>query len=45
MTELEQLMAGGPVATDGAWGTQLYARGLAPGDVPDSWNLTHPDRV
>ncbi|MGA2327928.1 MAG: homocysteine S-methyltransferase family protein [Bryobacteraceae bacterium] len=45
MTIIEQLIAGGPVVTDGAWGTQLYARGLDPGDVPDSWNLSHPDRV
>ncbi len=45
MTELDQLLAAGPVATDGAWGTQLYARGLPPGDVPDSWNLTRPDQV
>ena len=45
MSMMEQLMAGGPVVTDGAWGTQLYARGLDPGDVPDSWNLSHPDRV
>jgi 5-methyltetrahydrofolate--homocysteine methyltransferase len=45
MTLIEQLIAGGPVVTDGAWGTQLFARGLDPGDVPDSWNLSHPDRV
>lgn len=45
MTIVEQLIAGGPVVTDGAWGTQLYARGLDPGDVPDSWNLSHPDQV
>ena len=45
MSMMEQLMAGGPVVTDGAWGTQLYPRGLDPGDVPDSWNLSHPDRV
>jgi 5-methyltetrahydrofolate--homocysteine methyltransferase len=31
--------------TDGAWGTELQARGLAPGTNPDSWNLIHPDRV
>jgi methionine synthase I (cobalamin-dependent) len=42
---LQQLLARGPVLTDGAWGTQLQARGLAPGDVPDLWNLTHPDKV
>jgi 5-methyltetrahydrofolate--homocysteine methyltransferase len=35
----------GPVITDGAWGTQLQARGLAPGEVPDLWNLTHPKEV
>ncbi len=34
-----------PVVTDGAWGTQLQARGLAHGDFPDLWNLSHPDRV
>lgn len=34
-----------PVITDGAWGTQLQARGLAPGECPDAWNLLHPDRV
>jgi methionine synthase I (cobalamin-dependent) len=35
----------GPTITDGAWGTQLQARGLAPGEVPDLWNLTHPKEV
>lgn len=33
------------VLTDGAWGTQLQARGLAVGDFPDAWNLTHPEAV
>src|SRR5271169_614716 len=42
---LEPLLARGPVVTDGAWGTQLQARGLALGEFPDAWNLTHPDRV
>lgn len=31
--------------TDGAWGTQLQARGLEPGACPDAWNLLYPDRV
>ena len=35
----------GLLITDGAWGTQLQQRGLAPGTIPDTWNLTHPDRV
>ena len=39
------LTAKGPVLTDGAWGTQLQARGLPPGEVGDFWNLAHPERV
>lgn len=42
---IEKLIAAGPVVTDGAWGTQLQARGLAIGEFPDAWNLTHPERV
>lgn len=42
---LEKLLAGGPVITDGAWGTELQARGLTSDDFPDAWNLTHPERV
>ncbi len=42
---IQDLLAGGPVVTDGAWGTQLQARGLGLGEFPDAWNLTHPDRV
>lgn len=42
---LHDLLQAGPVLTDGAWGTELQARGLASGDFPDEWNLTHPDRV
>ncbi len=42
---LQKLLQQRPVITDGAWGTQLQARGLALGDFPDAWNLSHPDRV
>ncbi|MEK7405414.1 MAG: homocysteine S-methyltransferase family protein [Acidobacteriota bacterium] len=42
---IQQLLAAGPVVTDGAWGTQLQLRGLAPGVCPDAWNLALPDRV
>lgn len=42
---IQQLLAHGPVLTDGAWGTQLQARGLAAGELPDLWNLTHPEPV
>ncbi len=34
-----------PVVVDGAWGTQLQARGLPTGETPDGWNLTHADLV
>lgn len=42
---LEKLLAAGPVVTDGAWGTQLQARGLGVGEFPDLWNLTNPSKV
>jgi 5-methyltetrahydrofolate--homocysteine methyltransferase len=42
---IQQLTARGPVVTDGAWGTELLARGLAIGEFPDVWNLLHPERV
>ena len=34
-----------PVVTDGAWGTELQDKGLSPGECPDAWNLSHPERV
>jgi len=45
MTRLGEWLAGGALITDGAWGTRLQALGLAPGETPDTWNLTHPGRV
>ncbi len=45
MNTIETLVANGPVVTDGAWGTQLQARGLTPGECPDAWNLSHPEKV
>jgi 5-methyltetrahydrofolate--homocysteine methyltransferase len=42
---IAELVASGPVAADGAWGTELQARGLAAGELPDLWNLEHPERV
>jgi methionine synthase I (cobalamin-dependent) len=41
----QEIIADGAVLTDGAWGTQLQARGLAPGETPDLWNVTQPDKV
>lgn len=42
---IQELISRGPVVTDGAWGTQLQARGLAVGEFPDAWNLSHPAEV
>jgi methionine synthase I (cobalamin-dependent) len=42
---IEEILAGGPVLLDGAWGTELQARGLPPGEVGDLWNLERPERV
>jgi 5-methyltetrahydrofolate--homocysteine methyltransferase len=42
---IDELVASGPVVTDGAWGTLLQAQGLAGGACPDAWNLRHPERV
>ena len=30
---------------DGGMGTLLQARGLLPGELPERWNLTHPDEI
>jgi len=45
MTRLREWLANGPLITDGAWGTELQARGLPPGTVPDTWNLAHSEKV
>lgn len=45
MNRLNDWLADGLLITDGAWGTELQARGLPAGTNPDTWNLTHPDRV
>jgi 5-methyltetrahydrofolate--homocysteine methyltransferase len=45
MSRLNDWLEAGLMISDGAWGTQLQARGLTPGTNPDTWNLTHPDKV
>jgi 5-methyltetrahydrofolate--homocysteine methyltransferase len=42
---LERLRSGEILCGDGAWGTQLMARGLEPGDSPESLNLSNPDAL
>lgn len=45
MSRLDKWLGGGLLITDGAWGTELQARGLPPGAIPDTWNITHPEKV
>lgn len=46
MSLIESLLKnGGPVVLDGAWGTELQAKGIPSGINPDIWNLTEPDLV
>jgi 5-methyltetrahydrofolate--homocysteine methyltransferase len=45
MSQLRKWLSAGPLITDGAWGTQLLALGLAPGALPDAWNLERPEAV
>jgi len=45
MSRLAAWLENGSVITDGAWGTELQARGLGPGECPDFWNQEHPERV
>jgi 5-methyltetrahydrofolate--homocysteine methyltransferase len=40
---LVRLRRGDIVLGDGAWGTQLFERGLPPGTPPESWTLERPD--
>jgi methionine synthase I (cobalamin-dependent) len=45
MSELGSWLRNGPVVTDGAWGTELQARSLQAGELPDLWNLVKPEHV
>ena len=42
---ISNLIAKGPVVTDGAWGTEIQKRGLKTGENPESWNFSHPELV
>ena len=44
-SKLREWLSGGLLISDGAWGTELQARGLPPGAVPDAWNLSNPAAV
>ena len=30
---------------DGGMGTLLQAGGLKPGELPETWNMTHPEKI
>ncbi len=45
MSRMSDWLATGVMISDGAWGTQLQARGLPLGTNPDSWNIAHPEEV
>ncbi len=46
MLNLKQLLAERKIVfLDGGMGTQLQARGLQPGEIPEEWNLRRPDDV
>jgi 5-methyltetrahydrofolate--homocysteine methyltransferase len=42
---LERLAEGAVLISDGAMGTFLQAKGLAAGECPESWCISHPDVV
>ncbi len=43
---LQTLLAEGrPLLADGATGTNLFAMGLASGEPPEAWNVSHADRI
>jgi 5-methyltetrahydrofolate--homocysteine methyltransferase len=42
---LDRIAQGEVLISDGAMGTFLHAKGLAPGECPESWCISHPDAV
>jgi len=42
---IDQISQGKILVSDGAWGTFLQAKGMQPGECPESWNISHPDEV
>jgi 5-methyltetrahydrofolate--homocysteine methyltransferase len=42
---LEKLKTSKVLSSDGAWGTLLHAKGLKPGECPESWNIDNPSEV
>lgn len=42
---LDRLAEKTVLVSDGAWGTMLHAKGLAPGACPEEWNVSHAEDV
>ena len=42
---LERVAEGEILISDGAMGTFLQAKGLQPGECPESWCVSHPEAV
>ncbi|MEF9896146.1 MAG: homocysteine S-methyltransferase family protein, partial [Clostridia bacterium] len=43
--DFQKLLGTRPLFFDGAMGTMLQKSGLAAGEVPESWNIAHPDAI
>ena len=43
--ELREYIKHQTLYLDGGMGTLLQAKGLCPGEHPESWNLSHPDDI
>ncbi|MBO4630247.1 MAG: homocysteine S-methyltransferase family protein [Treponema sp.] len=42
---LENLLGKNPLFFDGGTGTILQSKGLKPGELPETWNIKHPDII
>jgi len=42
---LKKLLGNTPLFFDGGTGTILQSKGLKPGELPETWNLKHPDII
>lgn len=45
MSNLLKLIKENRIYFDGAMGTMLQKRGISSGELPETWNLTHPDVI
>ena len=42
---LKNLLGSTPLFFDGGTGTILQSKGLKPGELPETWNIKHPDII